>query len=264
MMMSTEVNPGEDQSDHDGHGNNEDGTSEPQKSLEDMEMDVTQGHNAPEGANSVSSKGPDINKLASDFSSGVKFSPRVKRMMEQSKIEIAAFIASLPTSAAAAEKMPKTAAASQVSTGSGSAPDAASPPATAGNRPSSPAMATESKISGTFASPASPVAAAQTQSFTPATAADDSAASAGSVHKDPTAGADFLVISDQPAMEVQLEAGSTAEAAIFAGAVDNVVVQAQPSAGCAAGAASPAASSVPRAKAAKTFRDSSDSSGEVL
>jgi hypothetical protein len=63
-----------------------------------------------EGGNQSSAGGPDINKLAGEFSSGVKFSPKVKLMMEQSRMEISAFIASLSASAAAAENIVEKAA----------------------------------------------------------------------------------------------------------------------------------------------------------
>jgi hypothetical protein len=62
--MTSEVNPGEDPSDHDGHGNNDDSTSESQKNLDAMETDVAHGRNDQDGAKNASSNGPDINKLA--------------------------------------------------------------------------------------------------------------------------------------------------------------------------------------------------------
>jgi hypothetical protein len=116
LVMTTEVDPGEDPSDHDGHGNNDDSTSETQKNLDAMETDVAHSRQDQDGAKNVASNGPDINKLASDFSSGVKFSPRVKLMMEQSKIEIAAFIASLAPSDATAEELPTITSTSSEST----------------------------------------------------------------------------------------------------------------------------------------------------
>jgi hypothetical protein len=134
QVMTTEDTHGEDPSDHDGHGNNDDGTSESQKNLDAMETDVTHDRNVQDGAKNASSKGPDINKLVSDFSSGVKFSPKVKRMMEQSKIEIAAFIASLPSSAAAAEETPNCAAAPPASPGAGIVAESGCPAAATGKR----------------------------------------------------------------------------------------------------------------------------------
>jgi hypothetical protein len=110
--MTTEVNPGEDPSDHDGHGNNDDSASETQKNLDAMETDVAHSRHEQDGSKNAASNGPDINKLAGGFSSGVKFSPRVKHMMEQSKIEIAAFINSLAPSAATVEEQPSIATAS--------------------------------------------------------------------------------------------------------------------------------------------------------
>jgi hypothetical protein len=68
-----------------------------------METDVAHNLQNQEGSKNAASNGPDINKLAGDFSSGVKFSPKVKHMMEQSKIKIAAFINSMSPSATAAE-----------------------------------------------------------------------------------------------------------------------------------------------------------------
>jgi hypothetical protein len=110
--MNMEVNPGEDHSDHDGHENNDDSTSENQKNLDAMETDVAHNRQELDGSKNDASNGPDINKLAGDFSSGVKFSPRVKLMMEQSKKEIAIFINSLVPSAATAGEQLIVAAAS--------------------------------------------------------------------------------------------------------------------------------------------------------
>jgi hypothetical protein len=112
LVSSMEVNPGEDHSDHDGHGNNDDSTSENQKNLNAMETDVAHNRHELDGSKNNASIGPDINKLAGDFSSGVKFSPRVKLMMEQSKKEIAFFINSLVPAAATAEDQLFVAAAS--------------------------------------------------------------------------------------------------------------------------------------------------------
>jgi hypothetical protein len=50
LVMTSEVNPGEDPSDHDGHGNNDDSTSESQKNLDAMETDVAHGRNDQDGA----------------------------------------------------------------------------------------------------------------------------------------------------------------------------------------------------------------------
>jgi hypothetical protein len=111
VVTNMEVNPGEDHSDHDGHGKNEDSTSENQKNLDDMETDVAHNRHELNGSKNDASNGPDINKLAGDFSSGVKFSPRVKLMMEQSKKEIAIFINSLVPAAATAEEQQIVAAA---------------------------------------------------------------------------------------------------------------------------------------------------------
>jgi hypothetical protein len=104
LEMVAAANPGEEPSDNDGHGNNGDSTSKSPKNQDAMDTDSTLNLQDQEGANQSSTSGPEINKLAGEFSSGVKFSPRVKHMMEQSRLEISAFIASLSGTAAAAEK----------------------------------------------------------------------------------------------------------------------------------------------------------------
>jgi hypothetical protein len=114
--MTTEVIPGENPSDHDGHRNNDDSASETQKNLDAMETNVAHSRHDQEGSKNATLNGPDINKLAGDFSSGVKFSPRVKHMMVQSKIKIAAFINSLAPSAIVAEEPLDVAAASTIIT----------------------------------------------------------------------------------------------------------------------------------------------------
>jgi hypothetical protein len=111
LVSSMEVTTGEDHSDHDGHGNNDDSTSENQKNLDAMETDVAHSRHELDGSKPAASSGPDINKLAGDFSSGVNFSPRVKLMMEQSKKEIAIFINSLSPAAATVENQLNIAAA---------------------------------------------------------------------------------------------------------------------------------------------------------
>jgi hypothetical protein len=98
-------------SDNDGHGNNGDSTAKSPKNKDAMDTDSTLNLQDQEGANLSSTSGPDINKLAGEFSTGVKFSPRVKLMMEQSRLEISAFIKSLSGLAAVAEKSAETAAA---------------------------------------------------------------------------------------------------------------------------------------------------------
>jgi hypothetical protein len=233
LVMTTEVNPGEDPSDHDGHSNNDDSTSETQKNLNAMETDVAHSCHDQDGAKNTTSNGPNINKLASDFSSGVKFSPRVKLMMEQSKIEIAAFIASLTPSAATAEELPTIATASSDSSSAGYAAGA-----------DSPAAATEKRL-------------------VVATAAADMSNAAdpvGSAHTATAAGAEDRVDLVQTATD------SATRAEISAAAGDPVAVETQASsfAKCTAGAAFSAASPEPRAEAARPFRASSDISGAVL
>jgi hypothetical protein len=111
LEMITAANPGEELSDNDGHGNNGDSTSKSPKNHDAMDTDSTLNLQDQEGSKHSSTSGPDINKLAREFSSGVKFSPRVKLMMEQSRLEISAFIKSLSSSAAMAENYLETAAA---------------------------------------------------------------------------------------------------------------------------------------------------------
>jgi hypothetical protein len=232
QVMTTEDTHREDPSDHDEHGNNDDGTSESQKNLDAMETDVTHGRNVQDGANNASSKGPGINKLVSDFSSGVKFSPRVKRMMEQSKIEIAAFIASLPSSAAAAEETTYCAAAPPASPGAGIVAESGCP-----------AAATEKRL----------LSAAAT------TEPNHAAGSA--------AGAEKHDVPELLTAEAQRTPVSAAETEIAAVAdVHDAAGTLSPPATAVAAfpAASPAPSPVPTSAAARPFRAYSDISGEVL
>jgi hypothetical protein len=111
LEMIAAPNPGEEPSDNDGHGYNGDSTSKSLKNHDAMDTDSTLNLEDQEGAKHSSTNGPDINKLAGEFSSGVKFSPRVKLMMEQSRLEISAFINLLSASAATAENSVETAAA---------------------------------------------------------------------------------------------------------------------------------------------------------
>jgi hypothetical protein len=106
LEMVSVSNPGEDHSEGDGHGNNGDNTHDSQKNQDDMDMDATRNQQDQEGSKNSSANGPDVNRLAGEFSSGVKFSPRVKLMMEQSRIELSAFINSLSSSVAVAENSP--------------------------------------------------------------------------------------------------------------------------------------------------------------
>jgi hypothetical protein len=107
-------------SDNGGHGNNGDSTAKSPKNKDAMDTDSTPNLQDQEGANLSSASGPDINKLAGEFSAGVKFSPRVKLMMEQSRLEISALIKSLAGSAAVAENSAESADAAS--------PAAMSPP----------------------------------------------------------------------------------------------------------------------------------------
>jgi hypothetical protein len=81
------------------------------KNHDAMDTDATLNLQDQEGSKHTTSSGPDINRLAGEFSSGVKFSPRVKLMMEQSRLELSAFINSLSSSAAMAENVQEAAAA---------------------------------------------------------------------------------------------------------------------------------------------------------
>jgi hypothetical protein len=109
--MVAATTPGDEPFDNDGHGNNGDNTSKSPKTQDAMDTDSTLNLQDQEGANLSSASGPDVNKLAGEFSAGVKFYPRVKLMMEQSRLEISAFIKSMSGSAAAAENSMETAAA---------------------------------------------------------------------------------------------------------------------------------------------------------
>jgi hypothetical protein len=234
LVMITEDTHGEDPSDQDGHGNNDDGTSESQKNLDAMETDVAHGRNDQDGAKNASSKGPDINKLASDFSSGVKFSPRVKRMMEQSKIEIATFIAALPSAAAAAEESPNYAAASPALSGAGIV-ETGSPAAAAGNRQISAATTAESSSVATS-----------------------------------DARAENSAILEQLAVEAQMSPDSATEADLAAVADVHNEVETQTSSvpwratGVAFSAAPPELTPAPTAETDRPFRAYSDISGAVL
>jgi hypothetical protein len=200
LVMTSDVNPGDDSSDHDGHGNNDDSTSENQKNLDAMETDIAHSRHDQDGAKNDASNGPDINKLAGDFSSGVKFSPRVKLMMEHSKIEIAAFIASLSPAAAAAEDLPNIATASPDSSGARSTIGTNTPAATIENR----RVAT---------------AAADDMS--------DTADKVVSARSETAAGAEDCVVLVQPVVVAQTATDGAAEAEISAVASDPAAVETQ-------------------------------------
>jgi hypothetical protein len=171
LEMVAAANPGEEPSDNDGHGNNGDSTSKSSKNQDAMDTDTTLNFQDQEGANQSSTSGPEINKLAGEFSSGVKFSPRVKQMMEQSRLEISTFIASLTAaaenpaemaaatppapavapavSAAAAEKPAEKAAATTPAPAMASAVSAAAPaPAAVSSAAARPACVAEASAAG--------------------------------------------------------------------------------------------------------------------
>jgi hypothetical protein len=242
VMTSVDI-PEDDPSDHNDHGNNDDNSSENQKTPDVMETDTAHGSLDQNGANNAASNGPDINKLAGEFSSGVKFSPRVKLMMEHSKIEIAAFIASLSPAAAVAEVVPNIAAAPAESHGVGSVSAAGIRAAAAENRAVS-AAATDilADTAGIGASPRSENAAGAEICASPLQPAGVTfPASVGDAETEtPAVAEDPAVAGDPAAMETQVS----------------------PLTSRAAEAASAAAET--RAEAARSFRPSSDFSGAFL
>jgi hypothetical protein len=130
-------------------------------------MDTDVNHSLPdqEGTKNLTWSGPDINKLAGDFSSGVKFSPRVKSMMDQSRIELTAFINSLSSSATAAEFSPVVAVAEPPAALEKSVAVSAS---SADGEGTSPAAATRAPLPGNTLA-ADPVAAGDVRTPPPAT-----------------------------------------------------------------------------------------------
>jgi hypothetical protein len=240
VMTSVDI-PEDDPSDHNDHGNNDDNSSENQKTPDVMETDAAHGRLDQNGTNNATSNGPDINKLAGEFSSGVKFSPRVKRMMELSKIEIAAFIASLSPDAVAAEAVPNSAAAQTESSGTESVPAACSHAAAAEKRDVS-------------------------------AAATDSAGESASHRTAAAAGAENSAPLLQPAGAISpvsvgvAETGVPAVARISAVASDSTAADTQvPSPVTrAAMTASSAATLGTSAEATSSFRPSSDRSGAFL
>jgi hypothetical protein len=87
----------DDPSDNSGNGNHGDnGNFDTHHGKDDMETDQNPKQTPDNGGKGSTSSGTDVNKLASNFSSGVKFSPQVKKMMERSREELRSFVASLP------------------------------------------------------------------------------------------------------------------------------------------------------------------------
>jgi hypothetical protein len=154
-------------------------------------------------------------------------------MMEQSKIEIAAFIAALPSSAAAAENSPIVAAASQAQPGAGTVSDSGSLAAAAGNRQISAAATEDSSSAAT--------SAAETENST---------------------------VSKQPAVESQMTPASAAKAILAA--VADVHVEAETTSGPRrtaeemSSAVPPVPTATPTDEAARPFRAYSGGSGAVL
>jgi hypothetical protein len=91
--MILDANPEDGPPDNDGNGNNGDQNNRDlMQGRDEMDTDISPSlESAGETSKSLAS-GPDVNKLASDFSSGVRFSPRVKKMMEQARAELRALV----------------------------------------------------------------------------------------------------------------------------------------------------------------------------
>jgi hypothetical protein len=272
LEMVAAANPGEEPSDNDGHGNNGDSTSKSPKNQDAMDTDSTLNLQDQEGANHSSTSGPDINKLAGEFSSGVKFSPRVKLMMEQSRLEISALIKSLSYSAAAAENSVETAAATTPApvvaaavAGAVSATEAASPAAArpaSGDVQSRIVRAAEAPAAGAGnaqdAAAVSPIAAVEFGS------ADDAAVCSAAT----TLSAADAFISVGPVFDINARA-SPAVASRAPSPVS--ATSTPPSRGGTPAPASPSAEvdaaavgDTPTNSQKNSFRISSESAGEVL
>jgi hypothetical protein len=100
--MPTVANLEDGPSDNDGNGNNGDqSNSEPKHGRDAMDTDTTPSLASMEEASRSTSSGLDVNKLASDFSSGVRFSPKVKMVMDQSRAELRILAEALSATATA-------------------------------------------------------------------------------------------------------------------------------------------------------------------
>jgi hypothetical protein len=89
--MTSAANPEDDPSDNDGNGNNGDqNNSDMKHGRDEMDTDNTLSLESAGEASKSTSNGPNVNKLANDFFSGVRFSPKVKMMMDQSRVELRA------------------------------------------------------------------------------------------------------------------------------------------------------------------------------
>jgi hypothetical protein len=89
--MISDANPEDGPLDNDGNGSNGDQNNRDLKQGRDeMDTEISPSLESAGEASKSSASGPDVNKLASDFSSGVRFSPRVKKMMEQARAELRA------------------------------------------------------------------------------------------------------------------------------------------------------------------------------
>jgi hypothetical protein len=228
LEMTSVSIPGEDQSDGDDHGNNGDNIPESQKNQDAMDTDAASNQQGQEGSKNSSANGPDINRPAGEFSSGVRFSPRVKRMMEQSRIELSAFISSLSSSAAVAESPPLVAARPDP------APVSTPVSAASGSGDDSPAAAMP--VAKAMAAPASSPAAAAM----PEPAAVSAQAGAA------------------PSFETSAAAAEVPAAAVFSAGAEKLPIVLPGSPSCPS-----AAPSMPAAPT-RSFRSSAENAGEVL
>jgi hypothetical protein len=89
--MISEAIPEESPPDNDRNGNDGDQNNRDLKQGRDeMDTDISPNLESAGETSKSSTSGPDVNKLASDFTSSVRFSPRVKRMMEEARTELRA------------------------------------------------------------------------------------------------------------------------------------------------------------------------------
>jgi hypothetical protein len=109
--MTSAANPEDGPSDNDGNGNNGDQNNLDLKhGRDEMDTDNSPSLVSIGEASKSTSNGPDVNKLASDFSLGVRFSPRVKMMMDQSRAKLRALADALSAASSAGAESPLLAA----------------------------------------------------------------------------------------------------------------------------------------------------------
>jgi hypothetical protein len=110
--MISEANPEDSPPDNEGNGNNDDQNNRDMKQGRDeMDTDTSPNLESAGDTSKSSAAGPDINKLANDFSSGVRFSPRVKLMMERARTELTAMAAAFSGDSLAGVELPSLATA---------------------------------------------------------------------------------------------------------------------------------------------------------